>query len=500
MTADFRLLGPMEASVDGELVEPGHARQRCVLAVLLVEANHAVSADQLLDRVWGERPPHRARNVLSGYLSRLRQVLAPADEVRISRTPDGYVLVANPMAIDVHRFRRLVADARTADPPTAAELLTRAMGLWRGEPFATFDTPWLNEVREALKGERHAAELARNDLALQSGGHGAVLPDIAAAAELHPLDERLAGQLMLALYQSGRQDRALAAFQMIRRHLVEELGADPGPPLRRLHQQILDGDPTLTTRPSGRSTAGQASPHVPRQLPAPPPAFSGRDRELAELDAFLAPADQRPNSVVISGTGGVGKTALALQWARRAAHRFPDGQLYINLRGFDPSGSTVSPGEAVRGFLEALDVSPQRMPTSVDAQVGLYRSLLADRRILVVLDNARDVAQLRPLLPGAPGCLAVVTSRNHLTGLVATEGAAPLGLERSCAMSATGSTRWMSAIGAPTSGRSSPGRTPHWIPSPPGCSGSSGCIPDRTSHPAPRPGSSVDRSDRSPPP
>jgi tetratricopeptide (TPR) repeat protein len=171
---------------------------------------------------------------------------------------------------------------------------------------------------------------------------------------------------------------------------------------------------------------------VPRQLPAPPRAFAGRDRELAELDALLEAVNEQPNTVVISalsGTGGVGKTALALHWARRVADRFPDGQLYLNLRGFDPSGSAMTATEAVRSFLEALNVHPQRVPDSFDAQVGLYRSLLADRRMIVLLDNARNVEQIRPLLPGSPGCLALVTSRNQLTGLVVTEGATPLSLD-----------------------------------------------------------------------
>jgi DNA-binding SARP family transcriptional activator/tetratricopeptide (TPR) repeat protein len=428
MKAEFGLLGDVEARIGGRLVDLGHARQRCVLAVLLVEVNRAVSPEQLLDRVWAHRPPQRVRNVLSGYLSRLRQALAAADEVRIERRPDGYVLTADPTSIDLHRFRALVAQARAAgaSDDAAAPLLDQALRLWRGEPFVALDTPWLNGVREALMAERRTAELECNDLALAAGRHAEVLTDIAAAVDRSPLDERLAGQLMVALYRSGRQADASAVFRTTRQRLVDELGADPGPALRQLHQRMLDGDLTLTV------DRLMTSPSVPRQLPAPPRAFAGRERELAALDTLLAGTERSSQTVVISalsGIGGIGKTALALQWARRVSHRFPDGQLYVNLRGFDPSGVAVPAGEAVRGFLEALGIPAQQHPSGLDAQIGLYRNLLADRRMLVVLDNARTVEQVRPLLPGTARSVTVVTSRSRLTGLVETEGATPLGLD-----------------------------------------------------------------------
>jgi DNA-binding SARP family transcriptional activator/tetratricopeptide (TPR) repeat protein len=434
MRVDFALLGGVEARIDEVPVDLGHARQRCVLAALLVDVNRTVPADQLLDRVWAQRMPHRARNVLSGYLSRLRQVLAPAD-VRISRQPGGYVLSADPATVDLHHFRGLVGEARQAgtDADVAAALLNEALGLWRGAAFGTLDTPWLNSVRDVLDAERYAAELDRNDVVLRMGRPAGVLGDIATSVERFPLDERLAGQLMLALFQSGRQADSLAAFRAVQRRLVDELGADPGPALQQLQQRILDGDPGLlaptTGEPSKAAPAGRA---VPRQLPAAPKMFAGRRRELADLDECLREADEQSNTVIIStvsGTGGIGKTALALHWAHRVADRFPDGQLYINLRGFDPSGSAVTATEAIRGFLEALGVPAPRLPAGLDAQVGLYRSLLAGCRMLVVLDNARDVEQIRPLIPGAAGCFTLVTSRNLLTGLVVAEGAVPLGLD-----------------------------------------------------------------------
>jgi DNA-binding SARP family transcriptional activator len=434
MRVDFRLLGDVEVRVGERLVNVGHARQRCVLVALLVEANHPVAPDRLLDRVWADRPPQRARNALAGYLSRLRQALGDADAVQIVHRPGGYVLETDPMAVDLHRFHRLVAQARATDAPAeGAVLFDQALDLWRGEAFASLDTPWLDDVRDALDAERQAAALDRNDVALRAGRHAELLPELLAQAAARPLDERLAGQLMLALYRCGRQADALAVYHAVRRRLVDELGADPSRPLRQLHQQILIGEPALIPRqvpprPPGRT----AVPGVPRQLPAPPRSFTGRTRELAALDALLASADEQQRTVVItalSGAAGVGKTALALHWAHKIADRFPDGQLYLNLRGFDPGGAAVPPAEAIRSFLEAFDVHPQRIPTNVDAQVGLYRSLLAERRVLVVLDNGRDSEQLRPLLPTATGCLALVTSRNNLSGLIVADGAAPLSLD-----------------------------------------------------------------------
>lgn len=411
---EFGLLGDVEVRVDGRVVDVGHARQRCVLAALLVDANRLVPVDALVDRVWGERVPHRARNAVAGYVSRLRQVL-PAG-VRITGRQGAYVLSVDPLSVDLHRFHRLVERAR-AEPEQAVVLLTEALGLWRGEPFSTLDTPWLTGVRSSLEARRTAALLDRNDLVLEQGRHAELLAELEAMAALLPLDERLAGQLMLALYRSGRQADALLRYEQVRVRLADELGTDPGPALRLLHKQILIADSSLTITTVARP--------VPRQLPAPPRSFAGRGRELAALDAIV----DGGHPIVVSGTAGVGKTALAVQWAHRVAERFADGQLYVNLRGFDPSGAVMAPGEAVRAFLDALGIDPQRIPASVDAQAGLFRSALADKRMLILLDNARDADQIRPLLPGSPGCLVLVTSRDRLAGLVATHGAYPLALD-----------------------------------------------------------------------
>ena len=297
-------------------------------------------------------------------------------------------------------------------------MLDQALGLWRGDAFATLDTPWLNTVRAALDRERLAAELDRNDLALARGAHAELVGLLAASAAAYPLDERLAGQLMLALYRCGRQADGARSLPA---------GHGGGWPtssastraLRygRLHQQILTADASLRSDRSGpadRRIRPDRGPGSDRRCPGAAPApgaaassFTGRDRELAALtDALGTPADQQAAVVIsaIGGAGGMGKTWLALRWAHDHLDRFPDGQLYVDLRGFDPASEPVSPAVAVRGFLDALGCDRPRIPVDPDAQAALYRSLVADRRMLVVLDNARDSAQVSPLLPGTPVC------------------------------------------------------------------------------------------------
>ncbi|MEJ3746829.1 BTAD domain-containing putative transcriptional regulator [Actinomycetes bacterium KLBMP 9797] len=430
----FRLLGEIEARVDDHPLDLGHARQRGVLAAMLIDVNQPVTADQLLERVWGDRLPQRPRNALSAYLSRLRAVLADADHVDITRQSGAYLVTADPMVVDLHRFRDLTARARAADDAETGEsLLRQALALWRGEALAALDSPWVNAVRHTLDAERLAAELDHNDVALALGRHVALLGRLSAQAAAHPLDERLSGQLILALYRCGRQADALEHYERVRLTLAEELGADPSPPLRHLHRQILVADAALAVAPPRvvSRVEHRADPPVPRQLPAPLPSFAHRARELAELDAVTAGAGESPAAavVVLSGTAGVGKTTLAVHWAHRVADRFPDGQLYVDLRGFAPDGSVKDPAEVLREFLIALGVPVQSIPSSVDIQAGLYRSLMAGRRVLVVLDNVRDVQQVSPLLPGTPGCHVVVTSRNELTGLAAAQSAHLLPLD-----------------------------------------------------------------------
>lgn len=437
MPVRFRVLGDLTAHVGDTAVELGPPQQRAVLAVLLAEAPRTVSVEQLIDRVWGDHAPRRVRGTLYSYLSRLRKALEPAGkEAVIARRQGGYALLVDLHAVDMHRFRLLVEQARAADDPSrAAALFEQALVLWRGDAFAACDTPWFSALREGLLRERFAAVLDRNDALLGLGRQGELLTGLAASVAEHPLDERLAGQYLLALYRSGRTADALACYEDIRRRLGEELGIDPGTRLRSLHQQVLTNDPALAL--SGTATAGPAGPvrppvPVPRQLPAPPPRFTGRARELARLDRLLDVPDEQGGTVVItaiSGTGGIGKTWLALRWAHRHLSRFPDGQLYANLRGFDPSAEPVPPTAALRGLLDALGADPAAIPADLDGQAGLYRSLTAGRRLLVVLDNIRDSDQVLPLLPGGTTCTVIITSRNRLTGLVATHGAHSIGLD-----------------------------------------------------------------------
>ncbi|WP_245703955.1 AfsR/SARP family transcriptional regulator [Streptomyces lushanensis] len=434
------MLGSIDVRLDGRPVELGHARQRCVLAALMVDVNRVVSVDQLIDRVWGERSPQRAQASLYSYISRLRQALSPAADADIERRPGGYVLNADTSAVDLHRFRELVERARTVDDGEAEALFEEALALWHGDAATDQDTPWFNSLREALLRERHAAELDLVDIRLRSGRHTGLPAELTTRVEAHPLDERLVGQLMLALYRDGRPADALARYEELRERLATELGTDPGPPLRELRQRILTADPALdepapaTTHGFPGSSVESAPPPapVPRQLPAPPPMFTGRNSELARLGKLLEPGAERGGTVVISaigGTGGIGKTWLALRWAHSCQERFPDGQLYADLRGFSPSGDPVPAAVAVRAFLEALGAPPGTIPADPDAQAALYRSLTAGKRLLILLDNARSTTQVLPLLPGSPTCTVLVTSRHQLTGLTAAHGGAPLTLD-----------------------------------------------------------------------
>ncbi|HEX4220745.1 MAG TPA: BTAD domain-containing putative transcriptional regulator [Pseudonocardiaceae bacterium] len=421
---ELRLLGGVEAYRAGERVDIGHARQRCVLAVLLLSANTSVSVDDLIDRVWGDEGPTRAKESLHSYLTRLRRALP---EVSISRRGAGYVASVEPTAVDVHRFRDLVAKAgHSTDTGRSEALFQQAMALWRGEPLAGLDVPWARQVRTALATEHRTAELDHIDVRLRLGQHNDMLPALAALTDTHQLDERLTGQLMLALYRGGRQAEALDRYTRIRTRLAEELGIDPSPALQALYQQIL------TTEPALDAPEPPPSPCGPRQLPAAPRSFTGRSRELRRLTATLDPAGGPGTTVVISaigGTGGIGKSWLALHWAYDNVHRFPDGQLFVNLRGFDPSGKPTAPQDALRGFLEGLGVPASAMPAELDALSASYRSLVSGRRMLVVLDNAADPEQVIPLLPGSSSCTVLVTSRDHLVNLIDTHGAQALPLD-----------------------------------------------------------------------
>jgi DNA-binding SARP family transcriptional activator len=430
-----RLLGPVDVVIQDESRPVHGLRRKAVLAVLALHGGEIVSTDQLADAVWGEDAPLTAVNTLQSHVSYLRGVLGA--KTAILARPPGYVLDLPDGGTDVKLAERLLEQGtRSAAPADAVRHLQDALALWRGRPLADVaDLAWLSAQAERLDLLRMRIRQELSEARLAAGEHAQLVPELEQMVADYPLDERIHAQLMLALYRSGRQADALAAYHRLRHTLDEELGIDPGQALRDLETAILQQDPSLDPRPPEVAPAAPVVP-VPAQLPAAVPAFTGRGAELASLDATVPWAAQAglapPAAMVIStvsGTAGVGKTALAVHWAHRVSGQFPDGQLYVNLRGFDPGGAALDPGQALRGFLDAFGVPSTRIPEDPSAQIGLYRSLVAGKRVLVVLDNARSAEQVRPLLPGSPGCLAIVTSRDQLAGLVATEGARPLALD-----------------------------------------------------------------------
>jgi DNA-binding SARP family transcriptional activator len=417
------LLGEVTAHVADRVVALGPLRQRHVLAALAVDSGRVVSVDQMMARIWGEDPPLRARGVLSSYISRLRTAVG-SDQ--LMWRSGGYVLACDPSQVDLHRFRELHESARTTDDAArAVALLTEARALWRGEALTGLDGPWALAERDRIHQQGLHALLDLTDARLRLGDGDELVAELHARAGQYPLNERVAAQYMHALYRAGRVADALDYFRQFRRRLVDELGTDPGAALRELQERILHADPALaavTERPP--STTLSASNHVPRQLPVDSAHFVGRDDYLDQLDTMLdGEHGGLRNAVVISaiaGVGGVGKTALALRWAHRSAARYPDAQLYVNLRGYAAGSPPLRPADVFPMFLRALGVAQLAIPPSVDEQSALYRSLLAGRRALIVLDNAATADQVRPLLPGTPSCAVLVTSRDDLLGLAAS--------------------------------------------------------------------------------
>ncbi|MDT4989608.1 MAG: hypothetical protein QOI74_3702 [Micromonosporaceae bacterium] len=459
----FEVLGALRASREGSALKLGSLQQRVVLGVLLLHANRSVGREQVIEAVWGSAAPAYAVNLLQKHVSGLRRALDPARAEGASQllawTDGGYLLTVAAGDLDLDVFDRELTVARAAraatDLSAAAEALRTALGLWRGPAFEGLVSPLLDAQREWLA-ERWIGAVEDRidvDLALGRANPADLVTELRHLIADHPVRERLRLLLMLALYRSNRQAEALAAFQDARTYLREDLGIEPAEPLQRLHQQILATDPSLAAptaavapvavapvavEPVAVAPVAVAS-HIDRWQPAPAqlphslPYFTGRDAETARLHelATVSGADGADSVMIVAITGpaGIGKTALAVHWAHQVSGRFPDGQLYMNLRGFDPSGSAMETGDAMRDFLEALGVPAERVPTSLNGQSALYRSVLAGRRVLVVLDNARDADHVRPLLPGAPGSLVVVTSRNQLSSLVAADGAHPLVLD-----------------------------------------------------------------------
>jgi DNA-binding SARP family transcriptional activator/Tfp pilus assembly protein PilF len=436
----FGVLGPLRVWRGETVLDLGPVQQRVVLAVLALQAGRPVGRQQMINAVWGDASPRNAVNLVQRHVSGLRRVLEPerpghAPSGLLAWTEVGYQLTLPKRALDLDVFEGELSRARAARAAgqlqEATEALHSALGLWRGPVCDGLSSPFLDAQADRLDESRISVLEERIELDLAIGVHADLIAELRDLVAEHPLRERLYGLLMLALYRAGRQADALTVFRDARRHLHDELGVEPAAALQQLHQQILAADPELVAAPAAEVGAmtGTRRP-LPMQLPHQIPDFTGRHAELDRLDAMVTgPHENIGTSVVITsiaGTAGVGKTALAVHWAHRISDKFPDGQLYVNLRGFDPTGSAMKPAEAIRGFLDAFGVTPQQLPTSLEAQAALYRSLLAGRRVLILLDNAADEDQVRPLLPGSPGCLVIVTSRSELRGLIVTEGAQPL--------------------------------------------------------------------------
>ena len=458
---EFGLLGPLLVRAGETSIQVSAEKQRVVLAALLLDANHVVATGTLTEALWQGSPPETARVTLQNYIMRLRHTLGPIGYERIVSRPSGYLIEVHRGELDTAEFTELqgagLAAARAGAWEKASGQLAAALGLWRGQPLADVPSPLLAGEVPRLAEMRLAALESRIDADLHLGRHHEVTAELTALAAAKPMRERVHELLMVALYRSGQQAAALAAYRRARRRLVDELGVEPGPALRELNQRILQSDRTLmitapgdaadrggagrTARrnghglrgdppPAGAAGPGGAPPSRPMMLPAEVPGFTGRRAELAAMSAMLpGPGrDAGPVITVIGGTAGVGKTALAVHWARQHAADFPGGQLYVNLRSFG-SADLLRPAEALRIFLDALAVPAAQIPATLDGRQSLYRSRLARTRTLIVLDNAGDPDQVRPLLPSSPDCLVIVTSRDELTGLIAADGARAIALD-----------------------------------------------------------------------
>ncbi|CAL9454591.1 Regulatory protein AfsR [Streptomyces sp. enrichment culture] len=413
----FGVLGPVRAWRGGEPVATGSPQQRALLAALLLREGRTATAAELIDALWGEDPPSQALAAVRTYASRLRKVLDPG--VLVSESGGYAVRGLDEGALDLTVAQNLAAEAekaRTADDLChARDLLGRALELWDGEPLAGVPGPYAQAQRARLEEWRLQLLESRLDMDLEQGCHAEAVSELTALTAAHPLRERFRELLMLALYRSGRQAEALAVYADTRRLLADELGVDPRPELRELQQRILRADPGLA-EPSAPAAEPAAEPVRPAQLPATVPDFTGRACFVQELSEVLARADGRVMAVsALAGIGGVGKTTLAVHVAHQARPSFPDGQLYVDLQGAGPR--PAEPETVLGSFLRALGTADSAIPDSLEERAALYRSVLAGRRVLVLLDNARDAAQVRPLLPGTDGCAALVTSRVRMVGL-----------------------------------------------------------------------------------
>jgi len=425
-----------------------------MVTLLLVRANQFVTTDDLIEMLWERNPPGSAINVIHKYIGAIRRLLEPGLTARtsgrwVTRQGGAYRLVADESTSDLIAFRYLVNDARSARagdrPADALDLLMEAVGLRRGACGEGLDVYGRNrDYLAAVDREYPGAVADAADAALACAQPLRILPLLREVASDEPLNESLQARLMLLLAATGQQALALSHYQAVRERLRDELGVDLGTEMRTAHGQVLRqelptagneadiaGAPGAVRPPDAHaarigSPAGAPCPLVPpAQLPADLPTFAGREPELLRVSTMLSPDGESPLVAIcaIDGMAGIGKTTFAIHWAHHVAKHFDDGQLYLNLHGFDASASPMTPAEALGALLYSLGLPAGHIPGDLDTKACLYRSVLAGKHVLILLDNARDVEQVRPLLPGSPGCLVIATSRNPLAGLAMTEGA-----------------------------------------------------------------------------
>jgi DNA-binding SARP family transcriptional activator len=424
---EFRVLGPIELWSAGRQRDLGPARERCVLAVLLLTPRTIVPAETLIDRLWDTRPPAKARESLSAYLARLRASLRQAvgANVQLAGRARGYMLDVDPESVDLHQFRRLRRQAEVlatgGDQDQAATLLREADGLWRGPALAGIDGDWVTRMRDSLEEERRAAILERVECELALGRHAALVGELHHLLAQYPLDETFIAHQMTALYRSGRPGDALGLYRETRARLVEEQGTEPGSALSELHQRILQRDPDLAGKAAARRPARVSPPEIlparvspPDTLPPETAEFVGRDEELSQL---IGEQGDSPRVSVIVGVPGVGKTALAVHAARILAGQYPDGVLYLNFHSHDPGSPSLDAAEALRRLLQMLTLPATQIPESPSERAALWRAQLSRRRAVVILDDTASLDQIGPLLPGGGRSVILVTSRYRIPDL-----------------------------------------------------------------------------------
>lgn len=422
----IQVLGSLRVWLAGAEVDLGPPGRRAVLGLLVLAGGEAMSKQELVDALWGDRPPRSAVNVLQTHVKHLRRLLEPGRPSRsgsdiLPHVGGGYAVRLDAVEIDLPHVRGLVAEAndaqRDGETGRAASLFGEAVRRWRGRPLADVPSLATHPKVLALLAERRALLARYGEAMLAIGAADEVLTELVEAAADQPLDEPAQARLLRAYHRAGQRATAFRLYQDVRERLLEELGVEPGPELVAAHTALLeDGEPLPSPRPA---------PRVPRQLPAEPPGFTGRVTELSILDELVPRPGGSGGAVAIAavtGTAGAGKTALAVHWAHRVKDRFPDGQFYANLRGHS-GGAPATALEVLTRLLAALEIPAERLPADTETASALYRTLMTDRKALVVLDNAVDVEQVRPLLPAGPGCLVLVTARDRMAGLVALHGA-----------------------------------------------------------------------------